>query len=71
MRGCCSNKRINQDAVNRAPQLFVTTWISPPYLKEIETIKTCNINISDFESQGGAFCYWQRNCYIHVTNTET
>jgi hypothetical protein len=31
-------------------------WISPTYLKKSEAIKTCDINISDSESQGGAFC---------------
>jgi hypothetical protein len=31
--------------------------ISPTYLKEIGTIKTCDINISDSLRRGGAFCH--------------
>ena len=31
--------------------------LSPTYLKESETIKTCDINISDSENQGGAFWF--------------
>jgi len=36
---------------------IVRFQVSQTYLKEIETIKTCDINISDSESQGGVFCY--------------
>ena len=38
--------------------------VSPTYLKQIEAIKTCDINISDSESQGGAFCYGSANIKV-------
>jgi hypothetical protein len=55
---------MQRTALRAAADAGVTIWISPTYLKESEVVKTCDINISDSESQGGAICYASVNIKV-------